>query len=112
MITISAQLDYNCYHGRSTNLFRHKHQKELFIAAEGMYTGQFVYYGRRIMLSIGDALSLRRIFEGAIICNVKHHVNDYGAPPPGHPGTTPPSSTATPTIVPERKAPPAVGRSQ
>ena len=64
------------------------------------------------MVLIGDALPLRKTFEGATICNVEHHAGDCGAPLPGHPGTTPPSSTATPTIVPERKAPIAVGRSQ
>ena len=112
MITISAQLDYNCYHGRSTNLFRHKHQKELFVSTEDMSTGQFIYYGHRVTLPIGDALPLRKTFEGATICDDEHHAGDCGAPPPGHPGTTPSSSTATPTTVPEWKAPLAVGRSQ
>ena len=34
------------------------------------------YYGRRATLSIGNVLPLRWILEGAIICNVKHHVGD------------------------------------
>jgi large subunit ribosomal protein L8e len=56
--------------------FRHKHQKELFVAAEGMYTGQFVYCGRCATLSIGNVLPLRGIPEGAVVCNVEHHVGD------------------------------------
>ena len=30
------------------------------------------------MLSIGNVLSLRGIPEGAIVCNVEHHVDDRG----------------------------------
>ena len=74
--------------------------------------GQFIYCGHCVSLPIGDALPPHKTFEGATVCNVEHHADDCGAPPPGRPGTTPPSSTATPTMVPERKAPPTVGRSQ
>ena len=31
------------------------------------------------MLSIDDVLPLRRILEGAFICNIEHHVGDCGA---------------------------------
>ena len=31
------------------------------------------------MLSIGDVLPLCGILEGTVICNIKHHVGDYGA---------------------------------
>ena len=77
-----------------------------------MYTGQFVYYGRRTTLSMGDVPPFRRILEGAVIYNVEHHAGDCGTPPPGHSGTTPSLSVATPTTAPERKAPPAMGRPQ
>ncbi|CAL9161745.1 unnamed protein product [Musa hybrid cultivar] len=58
--------------------FRYKLQKELFIAAEGMYTGQFVYCGRKASLMVGNVLPLRSIPEGAVVCNVEHHVGDRG----------------------------------
>ena len=74
--------------------------------------GQFIYCGHRVTPPIGDALPLCKTSEGATIYDDEHHAGDCGAPLPGHPGTTPPSSTATPTTVPERKAPPVVGRSQ
>jgi len=32
------------------------------------------YYGRRATLSIGNILLLRGILEGAIVCNVEHHI--------------------------------------
>ncbi|XP_066396029.1 uncharacterized protein [Miscanthus floridulus] len=65
-----------------------------------MYTGQFVYYGRRTKPSIGDVLPLYGILKGAIIFNIKHHTGDYGVPPPGRPGTMPSSSAMTPTAAP------------
>ena len=36
------------------------------------------YYGRRATLSIGNVLPLRRIPEGAIVCNVEHHAGNHG----------------------------------
>ncbi|THU54863.1 hypothetical protein C4D60_Mb11t00540 [Musa balbisiana] len=58
--------------------FRYKLQKELFIAAEGIYTGQFIYCGRKASLMVGNVLPLRSIPEGAVVCNVEHHVGDRG----------------------------------
>nr|DAD46999.1 TPA_asm: hypothetical protein HUJ06_016936 [Nelumbo nucifera] len=58
--------------------FRYKHQKELFVAAEGMYTGQFVYCGKKANLMVGNVLPLRSVPEGAVVCNVEHHVGDRG----------------------------------
>ncbi|XP_028793900.1 60S ribosomal protein L8-3 [Neltuma alba] len=58
--------------------FRYKKQTELFVAAEGMYTGQFVYCGKKASLVVGNVLPIRSIPEGAVICNVEHHVGDRG----------------------------------
>ncbi|KAE8655037.1 60S ribosomal protein L8 [Hibiscus syriacus] len=49
--------------------FRYKKQKELFVAAEGMYTGQFVYCGKKATLVVGNVLPQ---------LNVDHHVGDCG----------------------------------
>ncbi|KAF3508889.1 hypothetical protein F2Q69_00004571 [Brassica cretica] len=54
--------------------FRYKKQKELFVAAEGMYTGQFLYCGKKATLVVGNVLPLRAIPEGAVVCNVEHHL--------------------------------------
>ncbi|KAG0496845.1 hypothetical protein HPP92_001361 [Vanilla planifolia] len=43
-----------------------------------MYTGQFVYCGRKASLMVGNVLPLRSIPEGAVVCNVEHHVGDRG----------------------------------
>lgn len=58
--------------------FRYQHQKELFVAAEGMYTGQFVYCGKKANLMVGNVLPLRSIPEGAVVCNVEHKMGDRG----------------------------------
>ena len=36
------------------------------------------YYGHHTTLSIGDVILLQGIPEGAIVCNVEHHVGDRG----------------------------------
>ncbi|MBA0734099.1 hypothetical protein Gogos_018046, partial [Gossypium gossypioides] len=58
--------------------FSYKKQKELFVIAEGMYTRQFVYCGKKATLMVGNVLPLRFIPEGAVVCNVEHHVGDRG----------------------------------
>ncbi|XP_059450887.1 large ribosomal subunit protein uL2-like [Corylus avellana] len=58
--------------------FRYKLQKELFVAAEGMYTGQFVYCRKKANLTVGNVLALGAIPEGTVVCNVEHHVGDRG----------------------------------
>ncbi|PON99482.1 Ribosomal protein [Trema orientale] len=58
--------------------FRYKKQNELFVAAEGMYTGQFLYCGKKANLVVGNVLPLRSIPEGAVVCNVEHRVGDRG----------------------------------
>ncbi|KAF3498570.1 hypothetical protein DY000_02055977 [Brassica cretica] len=59
---------------------RYKEQKELFVAAEGMYSGQFLYCGKKATVVVGNVLPLRSIHEGAVVCNVELHVGDSGAP--------------------------------
>ena len=49
---------------------------------EQLLSNQFYYkhyYGRRATLSIGDVQPLCGILEGAIVCNVEHHIGDCGA---------------------------------
>ncbi|KAF7151738.1 hypothetical protein RHSIM_Rhsim02G0126900 [Rhododendron simsii] len=58
--------------------FRFKHQKELMVAAEGMYTGQFIFCGKKANLMVGNVSPLRSIPEGGVVCNVEHHVGDRG----------------------------------
>jgi len=62
--------------------FRHPYKfktvKENFIAAEGMYTGQFIYCGTKASLKVGNVLPLGNMPEGTIVCNVESQPGDRG----------------------------------
>ncbi|XP_015910094.1 large ribosomal subunit protein uL2 [Parasteatoda tepidariorum] len=58
--------------------YRYKQKKELFIAAEGMYTGQFIYCGRKAFLQVGNVLPVGGMPEGTIICNLEEKSGDRG----------------------------------
>jgi large subunit ribosomal protein L8e len=57
---------------------RYRKNNELFIAAEGMYSGQFVYCGKKAGLTIGNIMPLAEMPEGAIVCNVEAKKGDRG----------------------------------
>ncbi|KAI0224700.1 60S ribosomal protein L2 [Massospora cicadina] len=57
---------------------RYKKRTETFIATEGMYTGQFIYCGKKASLAVGNVLPLSSMPEGTIICNVEEKVGDRG----------------------------------
>ncbi|KAK2154370.1 hypothetical protein NP493_2188g00008 [Ridgeia piscesae] len=42
--------------------------QETFIATEGMYTGQFIYCGKKANLQIGNILPVGEMPEGTIMC--------------------------------------------
>jgi len=58
--------------------YKYKLNKELFIATEGMHTGQFVYAGKKANLQIGNILPVGAMPEGTIICNVEEKSGDRG----------------------------------
>merc|ERR1712059_121644 len=58
--------------------YRYKIKKELFVAAEGMYTGQFVYCGKKAHLTIGNVIPIGNMPEGTIVCNLEEKTGDRG----------------------------------
>jgi large subunit ribosomal protein L8e len=56
--------------------YKFKLNKELIVAAEGMYTGQFIYCGKKAELAIGNVLPLSTIPEGTAVCNIENHTGD------------------------------------
>lgn len=44
-----------------------------------MYTGQFVYCGRKAELQVGNVLPLSAMPEGTVICNLEERTGDRGA---------------------------------
>lgn len=59
--------------------YRYKLNHELLIAAEGMYTGQFIYSGAKANLTVGNILPLSALPEGTIVCNVEARIGDRGS---------------------------------
>jgi len=58
--------------------YKYKLRTETFIACEGMYTGQFVYCGKKAVLQIGNVLPIGCMPEGTVICNVEEKSGDRG----------------------------------
>lgn len=52
--------------------------KTVMVAAEGMYTGQFIYCGAKAQIAVGNILPLHKIPEGTVISNIEHRPGDRG----------------------------------
>ncbi|KAL7751564.1 60S ribosomal protein L2 [Sorochytrium milnesiophthora] len=59
--------------------YKYKQRTEIFIATEGMYTGQFVYCGKKAQLAVGNTLPLEALPEGTIVSNIEEKAGDRGA---------------------------------
>merc|ERR1739848_60193 len=53
--------------------YRYKIKKELFVAAEGMYTGQFVYCGKKAHITIGNVMPVGHMPEGNYATVIAHN---------------------------------------
>eukprot|EP00923_Selenidium_pygospionis_P056327 GHVN01098256.1.p1 GENE.GHVN01098256.1~~GHVN01098256.1.p1 ORF type:complete len:258 (+),score=37.81 GHVN01098256.1:81-854(+) len=60
------------------NRYQFKMDKELMVAAEGMYTGQYVYCGTRADLTIGNVCPIGKMPEGTVVCQLEEKVGDRG----------------------------------
>jgi large subunit ribosomal protein L8e len=58
--------------------YKFRINKELMIAAEGMYTGQFLYCGKKAQLTIGNIMPIGQMPEGTIVCNLEEKYGDRG----------------------------------
>jgi len=47
-------------------------------APEGLYSGQFIFSGKKAKLAIGNILPVGQIPEGTVICNIEAKVGDCG----------------------------------
>ncbi|KAF5924014.1 hypothetical protein HPG69_010446 [Diceros bicornis minor] len=67
---------------------------ELFVTAEGIHVGQFVYCGKKAQLNISNAPPMGTMPQGTVLCYLEEKLGDWdkGAEPPG---TTPPSAPTT-----------------
>jgi len=58
--------------------YRFKLQKELWVAVEGLHTGQFVYCGSKAQLAIGNVMPLGKMPEGTVVSMVEEKASDRG----------------------------------
>lgn len=58
--------------------YRYKLRHENFIACEGMYTGQFIYCGKKATLQIGNILPVGVMPEGTVVCSLEEKTGDRG----------------------------------
>lgn len=59
--------------------YRYKRVEETFVCPEGMYTGQFVYAGRKATLQIGNILPVGTMPEGTVVCCLEEKPGDRGS---------------------------------
>ncbi|KAA0186545.1 Ribosomal protein L8 [Fasciolopsis buskii] len=70
------------------DVYSYKQVKQLLIAAEGMYTGQFVYCGKKAKLQVSEWILFQNLVdnilfigampEGTIVCNLEEKCGDPG----------------------------------
>lgn len=60
------------------NPYKFGTDKEYFVAAEGVYSGQFLYCGKKAQISVGNVLPIGLIPEGTVVCNVEAKPGDRG----------------------------------
>jgi len=58
--------------------YRFQRVNSLVAAPEGLYTGQFVFAGKKAELAIGNILPLGQIPEGSVVCNIEESAGDCG----------------------------------
>jgi len=58
--------------------YRFKRVQATICAPEGLYTGQFIFAGKKAELAIGNILPVGQIPEGTVICNIEAKVGDCG----------------------------------
>lgn len=53
-------------------------EDEVIVAPEGVYSGQFLYFGKKATLAVGNVLPVGGLPEGTVICNVERYPGDRG----------------------------------
>ena len=58
--------------------YKYRLKTEYYIAAEGLYTGQYIYCGKTARVAIGNVLPVNKMPEGTAVCNLEFHQGDKG----------------------------------
>jgi large subunit ribosomal protein L8e len=65
-------------HVKFRNTYRHQKDHEVVVCPEGVYTGQFLYMGKKAQLAVGNVLPVGAMPEGTIVCQVERYPGDGG----------------------------------
>jgi len=57
---------------------RYKLKKELMVAVEGLHTGQFVYFGSKAQLAVGNVMPVGKMPEGTVVSMCEEKASDRG----------------------------------
>uniref|UniRef100_A0A0G4G4B3 Uncharacterized protein n=1 Tax=Chromera velia CCMP2878 TaxID=1169474 RepID=A0A0G4G4B3_9ALVE len=60
------------------NPYKYGLDKELFVAVEGVYTGQYVYCGKAAQLAVGNVMPIGKMPEGTTISSIEEKSGDRG----------------------------------
>jgi len=60
------------------NQYRYKIDKEIFVAVEGMHTGQFVYCGAKAQVDVGNVMPIGKMPEGSVVSGLEEKPGDRG----------------------------------
>eukprot|EP00300_Choanocystis_sp_HF-7_P008535 c15961_g1_i1.p1 GENE.c15961_g1_i1~~c15961_g1_i1.p1 ORF type:complete len:276 (+),score=-13.70 c15961_g1_i1:52-828(+) len=58
--------------------YKYRTKKETFIATEGLYTGQFIYAGKKAAVTIGNIVPIGALPEGTVISSIEARPGDRG----------------------------------
>lgn len=58
--------------------YKYKTVTQNFVAVEGLYSGQFVYCGRKAQIKIGNVLPVGTLPEGSVVSNCEERPGDRG----------------------------------
>ena len=60
------------------NPYFNKRDEETIVAPEGVFSGQFVYFGKKAQLTVGNVKPIGQMPEGTIVCNMERYPADRG----------------------------------
>ena len=63
---------------RFRNPYYNRKDDELIVAPEGIYTGQYLYAGKKAALAVGNIVPIGSCPEGTVVCNVERAPGDRG----------------------------------
>ncbi|KAK2957999.1 putative 60S ribosomal protein L8 [Blattamonas nauphoetae] len=58
--------------------YKYKRVTQTMIAPEGLFSGQFIYCGKKAAIDVGNVVQVGSLPEGTVVCNVESKFGDRG----------------------------------